>query len=105
MRKFLKGLFGCKKIVYSKKVMPGELVRVYTFKGKKYVRIAITNRVRFKSTVPMTDIPWEMVEGIRVLPSAFKKGVYNLFGIKAKATFHKFVTGMGKPNYIISKKA
>lgn len=85
----MKKLFGCKKIVYSKSVVPGEMVRVFQHKGKKYVRIAITNRRKFKDTIPMTDIPLENVTAIRKLPSPLKKGICNLFGIKAKATFYK----------------
>ncbi len=85
----MKKLFGCKKIVYTKSLQPGELVKVYTFKGKRYVRLAFTNLVKFRNTIPMTDVAYSDVVGVRKLPSPFKKGVCNLFGIKARATFYK----------------
>lgn len=75
--------------MYSNRLQPGELVRIFYFNGKKYVRIAFTNRVKINGTIPMTDILMDEVTGIRKLPSPFKKGICNLIGIKARATYYK----------------
>lgn len=89
MRK-IKELFHCKKIVYSRRYVPAEFVKLVRTKRKKYVRVAFTNKIKYKGTMPMTDIPMEEVYKIRKLPSAFRKWVFSLVGAKAKATTYLF---------------
>lgn len=89
MRKIRK-FFRRKKIVYSRHLAPAELVKRFTHKGQKYVRIAFTNRVKYVGHVPITDLPLDRVQAIRVLPSPFRKKVYGLFGLKARATYYSF---------------
>ena len=85
MRKF----FRSKKLVYSIRLAPAELVKYFRFGGKKYVRIAFTNKVKFKGTTPVTDIRFTDVTGIKKLPSPFKKMLYKSFGLRARPTFYK----------------
>jgi hypothetical protein len=76
--------------VYSKYMMPGELVKVFMHKGKKYVRIAFTNRVKFTGTIPVTDVLYSNVTGIRKLPSSFKKMCFGVLKMKPKAVYYQF---------------
>jgi hypothetical protein len=85
----IKKYFRNKKIVYSRYLQPAELVKIFTYNNKKYVRVAFTNRVKFKGTMPVTDVLFANVTGIRKLPSPFKKWLYGLIGIKkVPATFY-----------------
>ena len=75
--------------MYSTKLAPAELVKIFWFHGAKYVRVGFTNRVKFKDTIPMTDIHFSAVTGIKKLPSPFKKMLYKSFGLRARPTFYK----------------
>lgn len=87
----IKAFFKKDRIIYSKKMMPGK--KQFTFRshnGKRYVRIAFTNKVKYPGYLPMTDIPEEDITGVRVLPSRFKKFMYSLMGKRPKAIFYHF---------------
>ena len=88
-KKKIRKFFKSKKIVYHIRLSPGELVKIFTHNGKKYVRIAFTNRVKFKGTMPVTDVLFSSVTGIRKLPSPFKKWVFGLVKKNARATYYK----------------
>lgn len=88
MRK-IKKFFHSKKIIYSQRMIPGELVKIFSHKGKRYVRIQFTNKVKFKGTIPTTDIFYSDVTGIRKLPSPFKTWRCKLVGITPRATFYQ----------------
>lgn len=83
----LKQLFTSKKIIYTTMWTPGELIKTFTHQGKKYVRIAFTNKVLYKGYLPITDVPFEKVTGIRKLPSPLKKCLCRLVGMKAKGIY------------------
>lgn len=84
--------FKCDKIIFSKKFMPAKkLFSFRTTSGKRYVRIAFTNMVKYAGTLPVTDVPLEDVTGVRKLPSPFKKWIYGLIGKKPKATTTYFI--------------
>lgn len=85
----LKKYFKSKKIIYTGKFSPGELVKVFQYRGKKFVRIAFSNKVKIKGMVPVTDVPFDQVTAIRKLPTPFKKKMYSLAGLKAKAKFYQ----------------
>jgi hypothetical protein len=89
MMKKIKAFFKSKKIIHSWERQPGELRKVFMHKGKKYVRIAFTNRVKHKGMEPITDILMSSVTHISAQPSAFKKWRYRLMGLKAKAKIYK----------------
>jgi len=78
-------LFERKKIIYTKAFQPGGLVKIFKFKGKKYARIAFKNRQKYAGMMPITDVLFEDIISVRVLPSNFKKWVCRQFGIKAKS--------------------
>lgn len=84
----IRKLFRCKKIVYSSYLKPAELVKIFTYKNDKYVRVAFSNQVKFKGTVPVTDMLYKNVIGIRKLPSPFKRWICGLIGKKARATYY-----------------
>lgn len=88
--KWITKFFKRKKIVFSKNYMSAEFERFFVANRKKYVRIAFTNRIKYKGSIPMTDIPLSDVRCIKILPSPIKKGIYNLLGLRAKPTFFKF---------------
>ena len=88
--KWITRFFKRKKIVFSKDYLSAEFVCFFVANRKKYVRIAFTNRIKYEGTVPMTDIPFSAVRCIKILPSPFVKGIYNLLGLRAKPTFFKF---------------
>ncbi len=79
--------FKSKKIIHSKKWMPGEMLASFKYKGQKYVRIAFKNKVMYEGKWPITDVPFSQVTGIRILPSPFKTALYKLFGRKARGRF------------------
>lgn len=90
MRK-IKKFFRSKKIVYTERFAPAELVKTYKdFRGRKWVRIAFTNRVKFRGTMPVTDVEFRNVTGIRKLPSPFKKWVFSLVKKQPRATYYSF---------------
>ena len=89
----MKKYFQTRKFIHSQNWQPGELVKYFKHKGKVYVRIAFTNKVLYPGTWPVTDIPFEEITGIRVMPSLFKKRFLKLFGFTAK------------PRFIVIKKA
>ena len=85
--------FKTKKIIHSTKWQPGLLVKSFTvyrktgnrkFERKKYVRIAFTNRIKYKGMWPITDVLFEDVKTIEVVPSPFKKWLYGWFGKEPK---------------------
>jgi hypothetical protein len=82
--------FKSKKIIYSRKLIPGELVRIFTHQGRRYVRIQFTNRVKFKGSIPTTDIYYSDITGVRKMPSPFKVWRCKLVGRKARATYYSF---------------
>lgn len=75
---------------------PGELIKTFEHRGKKYVRIAFTNRVKFKGTMPVTDVLFSNVTAIRKLPSPFKKWVFSLVNKKPRATYYLFKKNLKK---------
>ncbi len=81
----LKPYFTSKKIVYTKRWQPGLLIKTMQHKGKKYVRIAFTNKIKYEGMWPVTDVLFDDVVSIRKLPTPFKKWLYRLFGKKAKS--------------------
>jgi anaerobic selenocysteine-containing dehydrogenase len=83
----LKPYFHRKKIVHSTEWQPGEMVKVFTHRGKKYVRIAFTNKIH-QNRMPITDVLFQNVVGIRRLPSRFEKWFWNLFGIRARGKYY-----------------
>jgi hypothetical protein len=83
----MKNLFKRKKVIISTYFPPGELVTMIRIHGKKFIRVAFTNRVKVQGMWPITDIPWVHVTGIRVLPSAAEKFIYGLIGKKPRAKF------------------
>ena len=85
----IKKHFKRKRIVYTEKYKPAELVKVFMHKGKKYVRIAFTNRARLKWTIPVTDVLFSSVTGIRKLPSPFKKMCFGILKLKAKSVYYQ----------------
>jgi translation initiation factor 1 (eIF-1/SUI1) len=85
----LKKFFHSKKIVYTSTHQPAELVKTFNHAGKKYVRVAFTNRAKYKGLTPVTDVRFSDVTGIRKLPSRFKKFCYSLVGLQARGTFYK----------------
>ena len=86
-QKEMKKYFQTRKIIYSETYTPAELVRYHKFKGKAYVRIAFTNKVKVPGFWPVTDIPVDQITGIRILPSPFKKWIFKLVGKTAKPRF------------------
>lgn len=84
----LKPYFERKKIVHTNEWKPGVLVKVHMHNGKKYVRIAFPNLKQYKDKMPVTDVLFENVTGIRRLPSRFEKWFYGLFGMKARGKFY-----------------
>lgn len=86
----MKKYFKSKKLVYTKHYAPAELVKIFSHGGRRYIRIAFSNRAKHKGLIPVTDVRYpEDVVGIRKLPSAFKKGCFKLVGIRAKGTYYK----------------
>ena len=81
------GFFYRKRIVYSLYSPPGELIKVFEVQGRKYMRIAFTNRIKFKGTWPITDVPLHHVSGIRRIPSKFDKLLARITGRVARASF------------------
>lgn len=96
MRKFRK-FFHSKKIVYTSKLAPAELVKRFEHKGKKYVRVAFTNRVKYVGSTPITDVHVSQIIGIRKLPSPFKKKVFGMLGLKPRATYYSFRKDLKTP--------
>ncbi|RYZ22149.1 MAG: hypothetical protein EOO10_21905 [Chitinophagaceae bacterium] len=84
----LKPFFERKKIVHTTKFKPGVLVKTFEGRGVKYVRIAFPNLVKYPGTLPIADVPFSCVTGIRKLPSRFEKAFWRLLGIKKKGTFY-----------------
>ena len=85
----IKAFFKSKRIIYSVKYQPGQLVKVFVHKRQKYCRIAFTNRIKIKGHWPITDVKFSEVTGIRKLPSPFKVWLYGLVKLKPRATFYK----------------
>ena len=84
----IRTFFKSKKIISSLDYQPAELIKRFTHKGKKYLRVAFTNRIKYQGTLPITDIPFDRVTGIRKLPSPFRKWLYGLVGKEPRATFY-----------------
>jgi hypothetical protein len=83
----MKNLFKRKKVIISTYFPPGELVKMIRIHGKKFIRIAFTNRVKVQGTWPITDIPWVHVQAIRVMPSSAEKFFYGLIGKKPRGRY------------------
>lgn len=85
----MKKFFYSKKIVFTRHYKPAELVKTFTHGGKRYMRIAFTNRQKYAGSNPLTDVRYpDDVTGIRKLPSRFKKLCYSLVGLRARGTFY-----------------
>ena len=89
----LKPFFTSKKIVISRTHRPAELVRYFTVGKKKYARVAFTNTIN-DGRVPITDIAFEDIAGVREFPTPFKAFCCKLVGIKPRATFYKFKSNL-----------
>lgn len=76
-------MFYRKKIVYTTKYKPAMLVKSFELGGKRYVRIAFTNRAH-DHQIPMVDVEVKYVKGIRVCYSKFDKFLWKCIGVTAE---------------------
>lgn len=81
----IKKMFQRKRLVYTKKYVPSELVTTWDHKGQVYVRIKCTNKADGNQE---TDVNFKDVTGIKILPSPFSVWMYNLVGMKPIANFY-----------------
>ena len=98
----LKPFFTSKKIIISRHLRPAELVYTFTFKGKKFARIAFTHLIKYVGKIPVTDVAFEDIIGIKKLPSPFKKWMYSRVGLTAKPIqyWKSFKGKLKKSSYI-----
>lgn len=78
----IKKYFKKKVIVHSRTHMPAVFIKHVKSKGRQYVRVKFTNRLKFQGTVPLTDIPLENVLYIRVFAPLIVEKIYRRFGWK-----------------------
>ena len=91
IRRAIRNYFRRKVMVHSSKFHPAELVKVHMgWDGKKYVRIAFTNRQKIPGHHPVTDIEMKHVIGYRRIPSRFDKHLYRLVGKMPQGKMGKF---------------
>ncbi len=75
--------FSRKRIVHSSTHAPGEFVECLKAKdGSKWARIVITNQVRKAGTVPVTDVRWQDITSVDLLPSKAAIKLRRYFGLK-----------------------
>lgn len=83
MIRFLKYWLKKKVIVYSNTHQPAVFIKhIKKTKGKQYVRVKFTNRIKYVGHVPLTDIPLSEVKHIRVFAPLFIEKLCRRFGWK-----------------------
>ncbi|MBL0144899.1 MAG: hypothetical protein IPP48_03225 [Chitinophagaceae bacterium] len=77
--------FTTKKIVHTTTHQPGEFVEFkQAIDGSKWARVIITNRQPKKEVNLLTDIKFENVIRVDVIPCRFIQQLYKKFGWKIK---------------------
>ena len=95
----IKKFFKSKRIIYSTVFAPAEFVTSFTGSdGKKYIRIAVTNKQKIRGHNPTTDIFIHQVYGIRKLPSPFKIWAFKKVGLPEPKANYYSKYGINKKN-------
>lgn len=82
VKKAIKIAFYRKRIVYSTKHKPAVMIKPLEHEGKRYIRVAFDNRIKYEGHIPILDIPSHQVTGIRYNYSPAEVFLWSLLGVK-----------------------